>query len=142
MGAGVDVTLDTRELEKRLADLRKRAGNLTDVMAVVAEHLVSAVSDEFDSAGHGTWAPLAESTLKKRRGSSAQILKDTGRFAASIRADAGADFAEASTDVSYAVFHVSEAARSKIPLRNPFDLPDEVLDEATDILVAELTRNL
>ena len=44
--------------------------------------------------------------------------------------------------MSYAVFHVSEAARSKIPLRNPFDLPDEVLDEATDILVAELTRNL
>ena len=142
MGAGVDVAVDTTELEKKLAGWRKRTADLTPVMAVIAEHLVAAVNDQFESAGDGKWAPLAPSTLKKRRkeGRGAQVLKDTGRFAASIRADAGPDFAEASTDVGYAVYHVSEAPRALIPLRNPFDLPDEVLDEATDILVAELLR--
>ena len=142
MGAGVDVTADLSELQKFLTKWRKRAADLTPVMAVVAEHLVAAVNDELESAGNGRWAPLAESTLKKRRkeGRGAQVLKDTGRLAASIRADAGPDFAEASTDVGYAVYHASEAPRALIPLRNPFDLPDEVLDEATDILVAELLR--
>ena len=142
MGSGVDVAVDTSDLEKQLAAYRKRAGNLSGTMAIVAEHLVAAVNDEFESAGNGRWAPLAPRTLKKRRGTSAQILKDTGRLAASIRADSGPDWAEASTDVSYAVFHMSDAPRSLIPLRNPFDLPDEVFDGATDILIYELTRSL
>ena len=69
-------------------------------------------------------------------------LKFNGQFAGSIRGDSGPDFAEASTDTPYAVFHVSDAPRSKIPLRNPFDLPDATLDEALDMIVAELTRGM
>lgn len=60
--------------------------NASDIMAVVADMLVSEVSDKFDQEGPG-WAPLAESTLRQRRGGTAQILSDTGRFAGSIRGD-------------------------------------------------------
>ena len=115
---------------------------MSPTMAIVAESLVAAVSDEFESAGRGRWEPLAESTLKRRRGSEAQILKDTGRFAGSIQADSGADFAEAATDVSYAVFHVSDEPRTVIPLRNPFDIPDEVLEEANVLIATALVEGL
>ncbi len=113
------------------------ARNLGDTMAVVAEMLVSEVGDKFDQEGPG-WAPLSPSTLAKRRGASAQILQDTGRLAASIRADSGPDFAEAATDVAYAVYHVSDAPRSRLPLRDFFDLPDRVFDEASELLLAAL----
>lgn len=144
MSSGVDVRCDTAELQKLLARFRDRGGDLTPTMQIVAETLVGAVNDEFESAGRGRWAPLAESTLRKRRmsGSGAQILKDTGRFAGSIRGDSGSDWAEASTDVAYAVYHVSEEPRSVIPLRNPFDVPDAILDEVTQIIVDDVTAEL
>ena len=72
-------------------------------LAVAAEMLVAEVNDKFQSGGPG-WPPLAESTLARRRGSVAQILVDTGRLAGSIHGVHGADFAEAATDVSYAVY--------------------------------------
>lgn len=140
--SGVEVNADAGELVARLRELREKGRDLSGTMAIVAESLVAAVNDQFETAGGGSWAPLAARTLKKRRGSSAQILKDTGRFAASIRGDSGADFAEATTDVSYAVYHVSDAPRKVIPLRNPFDVPDEILDEATETILVALMEGL
>lgn len=137
-GAGVHVAADASDLEDLLAGLRTRASDMGSTMAVVADLLVSAVSDEFSSEGRGRWAPLAASTLAKRRGSTAQILSDTGRFPGSIRANHGDDWAEAATDVRYAVFHVSEAPRTIIPLRDPFDVDEARLDEAQEIILAAL----
>lgn len=138
MSSYFEVEADTREIEKALSRFRARGGDLSSTMAVIAEDLVAAVSDEFESAGRGNWPALAESTLKGRRGSGAQILVDTGRLAGSIQPDSGPDWAEAATDVSYAVYHVSDAPRTKIPLRNFFDLPEEVFDRASDTIAAEL----
>ena len=117
----------------------KRDVDFSGTMAVIAEDLVSAVHDEFDTAGHGKWAPLAESTIANRRhgggGGDALVLQDTGRLYASIQPDSGADYAKASTDVSYAIYHVSKEARHKIPLRDFFDLPEEVYEHAQDTIV-------
>lgn len=140
--ADSDVTVDASELVARIRELRERGGDLSGTMRIVAEELVSAVNDEFETAGRGRWAPLSPRTIAQRRGSSAQILKDTGRFAASIFPDAGPDFAEAFTDVSYAVFHVSDQPRSRIPLRNPFDLPEEVFERATETILRGLLEGL
>ena len=134
MPAGA-VYLEAASVAAAIRAFRDRGGKLGPVMAVIAEGLVARVNEEWDSAGHGTWAPLAESTKRKRRGSSYQILKDTGRAAASVRADHDEQSAEAATDVSYMVFHVSDAPRTIIPLRNPFDLPDDAFDEATELLL-------
>ena len=131
MPAGTIVTADPKQLTELFRTARARvASTLPETMGRVAEHLVSAVSDEFDSAGRGNWPPLADSTIAHRRGTEAQILVDTGRFAGSIEADSGPDFVEAATDVSYAVYHVSDEPRSVIPLRNPFDIAPERVDEA------------
>jgi phage gpG-like protein len=136
----IRVDFDSSELLGLLGDLRRRTGDLSDTMAIVAEQLVAAVNDEFETAGQGKWPPLAESTLAKRRGSTAQILVDTGRLAGSISADSGPDFAEAGTNVEYAVYHVSSAPRRVIPLRDFFDLPDEVFAEAESTIVAGILR--
>lgn len=137
MPAGT-VYLEDADLTAQLDELRARGEKTAPVMATIAEMLVGRVQEEFETAGHGRWPKLAESTLRKRRmrGAGAQILKDTGRAAASIRADHTETSAEAATDVSYMVFHCSDAPRTIIPLRNPFDIPDDAFDEATDTLLA------
>ena len=143
-GTFVDVRAETDAVAKLLKKYRAKGGDLSTTMAIVAETLVAAVSDEFESGGRGRWAPLAPSTLAARRekGTGAQILKDSGVFAASIQPDHGPFFAEAATDVPYAKYHVSDAARSLIPLRNPFDVPDAVLDECTEIIVNDMASFL
>lgn len=138
MGSGVEIGLDASELLARVGEVKRRGADLSPTMAIVAEQLVAAVSDEFESAGRGRWPELAESTLRGRRGSEAQILQDTGRFAASVRGDSSADFAEAATDVAYAVYHVSDEPREVIPLRNPFDVDPAVIDSAVEIILRAL----
>ncbi len=134
------VTADTKELEKAVASYGRRSADLSSTMAQVAEHLVSAVNDRWNSAGDGEWEPLAESTLKARRGTTAQILIDTGRAVASVKADHGPDYAEASTDVGYMRFHASEEPRTVIPYRNPFDLKDEALEEAAAMIAEAIAQ--
>lgn len=134
-----DVKVDSAELAELLVRYERRFGDLTAPLQVVAEMLVAGVSDKFDQEGPG-WPALAPSTVAKRRGSVAQILSDTGRLAASIHGAAGPDFAEASTDVSYAVYHVSSAPRTRLPLRDFFDLGDDVFDDVERYLLEELAR--
>lgn len=136
------VTLDVRPLGKILKKMGAQAADLSPVMAVVAEQLVAAVNDEFETAGHGKWPPLAESTKRQRRGDGerSQILKDTGALAGSIRGESGPDFALATTDKFYAVFHVSDAPRTIIPLRNFFDVPDDVFEEAAITILGALAE--
>ncbi len=137
MPAGT-VYLEDENLTAQLDELRARGEKTAPVMATIAEMLVSRVAEEFETGGQGRWPKLAASTLKKRRmrGAGAQILKDTGRAAASVRAEHTDTSAEAATDVGYMVYHCSDAPRSIIPLRNPFDIPDDAFDEATDTLLA------
>lgn len=138
----VQVHADASELTAILRTAQRRVSDLSATMQVVAEGLVAAVSDQFESAGDGRWAPLAASTVAGRRkgGRGHQILVDTGRFAGSIQPDSGPDFAEASTDVAYAVYHCSDAARTKIPMRNPFDIHDDRLDEAEQLILADMAK--
>ena len=135
-------SVDISELLSALHDFEDQAQDLSAPMAVIAEALVGRVNDKFESGGPG-WAPHAASTSAKRRGGGGELLKDTGRMAASIQADSGPDFAEAATDVEYAVFHVSDAPRSKIPKRDFMDvLDDGMLDEAAETIIDFLTGSL
>lgn len=140
LGAGEFVSLDMGPLSKILARYGERVADMTPTMQVVAEMLVADVNDVWESAGFGTWPQLAPATIKKRRGTIAQILKDTGRAAASVQALAGPDFAEASTDVSYMKYHVGDAARTVIPRRDPFDLPEPAFDRATEYILEHIIR--
>ena len=133
-----DVTIDGSKLVKLLQRFEKKGGDLTPAMQVIAEQLVSAVNDEFETGGHGKWMDKASGS--KFEPSWPCYLKASGRLASSIEPTAGASFSEASTDVSYAVYHVSSAPRKKIPLRDFFDVPDSVFDDACDTLLGMLVE--
>jgi phage gpG-like protein len=134
-GAFFTVDLDVRGLEAAVSSFQ--LVGLEPALAAISEMLVSRVGEEFDTEGHGKWPPLAESTIARRRqnGIGAQMLKDTGRLMGSIEAAFGEDYAEAGTDVDYAVYHVSAAPRDMIPLRNFFDIPEDAFDEAAEMLI-------
>ncbi len=127
------VTIDASEITIALDGLERRALDMEPALLVIGELLVSAVIDEFDSGGRGKWRPHAESTIKKR--GEGQLLRDSGRLQGSIQPTTGADYVEASTDVEYAIFHVSSEGREIIPLRNFFDIDERAYEDAEDIIV-------
>lgn len=116
------LTVDSSDLKRKL----RRMGNVRAqrVLDIVAEDLAAAVVDRIDSRGDGEWPDLADST-KDRKGSDAPLI-DTGQLRGSIRPEAGADWAMASTSVEYIVYHLDGG--SVIPKRNPFELTDAALD--------------
>lgn len=78
-------------------------------------------------------------------GGTFKILQDRGILAGSITPDTGDSsgqiYAEAYTNVPYAVFHVSPEPRTIIPLRDFFAIDEEhFAAEATEIVLASLTR--
>lgn len=126
-------------LDKPLNEFGERYRTLGVVMADVAEDMVSEVQENFETGGRGKWPDLAPSTKASRRGSSFQILVDTTRLAGSIEPDSGIDFAEAATDVAYAVYHVSDEPRSVIPERDFLELPEEFYERSADKILDYLT---
>jgi phage gpG-like protein len=135
------VNLDAGDLAKVLRQYERQYGEIGSVFPALAAALVSAVQGEFESAGHGTWPPLAESTLAKRRkhGRGAELLKDTGMLAASIMPEYDGASATAYTNVPYVVYHTSDEPRRAIPYRNPFDVEtDPFLDDACNSILSLL----
>jgi phage gpG-like protein len=137
-GAGTTIIVDLAELERVVGDLSEAASDLSDVMAVVASDMLAAVDENFETGGKGKWPPLAPSTIAKRRGSSAQILVDTAVMRGATTPTSGANFAEVGNNTSYAPFHVSKAARQKIPLRDFLELDDEFLEGAADEILSSV----
>lgn len=138
----VDVTLDAAELEQLLERKQHAQREIALAFAVAAEDLVAAVVDRIESEGDGSWPDLAESTIARRRkgGAGAKMLQDRGILKGSIRADSGDDWASASTSVAYIVYHLDGG--EVIPKRNPFELRDEVFEDAAQLVaqaVAEAT---
>ena len=134
-------TVDASSLDAVLAQLRARGTNLQVLLPQIGEALIAAVSDVYDAEGPG-WDPLAESTLRQRRGGGggAKMLRDTGLMQRTQVA-LGSDYAEAYSPAPYAQYHVT--GTSKMPKRNPFDLgpfENELLADVGDMLAAELTK--
>jgi phage gpG-like protein len=128
-------TFDVSEIERYIGGWRDL--DLTRSMSIVGTDLMLAVDDKFENSGPG-WPELAESTLRNRRGATAQILVDTTRLRGSIRSEAEEQAVELFTDVEYAVFHVSSEPRTKIPLRDFFDLAPEVWEEAATVILGDI----
>lgn len=134
------VSVDASDLARVVRSFGDRGRQLDRLMPIVADILVSAVDDVYDAEGPD-WEPLAESTLRQRRGSTAKILQDTGVMAGSTRPYYGSDWAEARAGVGYAKYHVSGTKR--MPARNPFDLGPferDVLDDVADLMLKEVAR--
>lgn len=143
----VRVRVDASEIRVVVEELERRGKNLRSAFEYIAEEFVAESHRLIETQGDGKWEPLKSSTLAKRRknGRGARMLQDTGRLAGAIFPNAGGDFAEAYTNVSYGKFHVSEEHgastddRPIIPERDYFavDTPD-VVRSALDALTGEV----
>lgn len=98
-------------LTKRIDEMREmsaRMKDLTPAMQVAAEAVVKHISDRFRSKTDSTgapWAPLAASTIARRRKRSSSILVDTGVLKNSIAATAGKRSVTFGTNTPYAGIH-------------------------------------
>ncbi len=121
--------------------MEQRGNSLEDITPAIAQLLVSAVEDVFESEGFGSWPDLAPATIRARRGTNAKILQDTGNLAGSIQPRSGSRVAEAFTRVPYAKFHVSDAPRNVIPKRDFLAIKfKDVTSQAAQILLREVLK--
>ena len=78
-GAMLEVVIDTTTVGKALDDLIERLGDLTTPLNDIAEYLHQSTDDRFTRqvAPDGSpWAPLAPSTLARKKGG--RILRNKG----------------------------------------------------------------
>ena len=147
-GGGSFANLDSTELFRALERLEQAGADVAaETMPVLAEILVSSVHEVFERegavAGRPRWPELAESTKRKRAKRQAsgvfKILQDTGILAGSIMPHADQAVAEAFTNVPYAGYHISDAPRRIIPLRDFTDIDFESAQrEAIDVILAQV----
>ncbi len=146
---GLRTTIDFQELRDATKAFQARGGNLQGVSEVIALDLVTDVEKRFETeSGHvqGPWKKHAPSTIARMRGrrrrSNYKLLQDRGILVASILPYHDGIVAEAYTNVPYAKYHISRAPRSKIPLRDFFDIDFELIMENTaDLLLAEISES-
>lgn len=157
--SGITVTVDDAEVRAALERMTAAARNPRPALRAIGQVLVSGTDLSFraqEDPWGAPWAPLSETTLARRRGTSAHILRDTGRLANSISARVTGTAVEVGTNVIYAATHqfgrptnrfynTPRGARAPIPAR-PFmpirggvvDLPAEwrrdILDAIADHL--------
>lgn len=107
-GVGASITVQDSALRAELARLQAHLTNLTPVMRSIGQTLRTNVDlgfrGEHDPWGV-PWRPLSEATLRQRRGTSAQILRDTGRLANSMTYRADRNSVSVGTNVEYASDH-------------------------------------
>lgn len=153
--SGFTITLDDREVQHALERLAASVRNMYPVFDALGQVLVTRSDLSFRAEqtpwGDG-WTALSNVTLGRRRGTSAQILRDTGRLAGSITAQPSANEVQVGTNVIYAAVHqfgnpanrfynTSRGRPAPIPAR-PFlpirggavDLPAADRDSMLDIL--------
>ena len=157
---GVSVTLDDRQVQ---AALKRLVGQVTDLRPVL-DDLAQVVVTRADLSFRGeqsplgaAWAELSDVTLRRRRGSSAQILSDTRILSNSISAQpASAHEVIVGTAIKYAAVHqfgnpanrmYNRPGGNPAPIKaRPFlptdGLPTEDQDAMLDILRRALAASL
>jgi phage virion morphogenesis protein len=151
-GAAFRVTVDDAALQGALAEMLARVRHPRDAFAASGQALVTHVDLNFRAQADpwgDPWAELSPVTLSRRRGSSAQILRDTGRLANSLHARVNDTSVAVGTDVEYAAVHqyghplnrffgralAPIPARPFLPIRGGrVDLPDDLRADLLDIL--------
>lgn len=163
---GVSVTVDSAEVDRALRAMAARLGDLRPAMELIGQAMVTkkdlGFRAEADPWGN-SWARLSEVTMGRRRGTSAQILRDTGRLQDSVTYTADANSATVGTNAKYAVTHQFGASkgaygrtkrggpipwgdiprRAMLPLdkSGDIDMPQDQVETILDILRGHLERH-
>lgn len=131
------VEIDASELIAAARLLGLQAKRTRPAMKAVANKLVAAVDENLETSGHGTFPPLAPSTIRRkaRMGYGAKPLFATGKMAASNEPEYGDDFAAATNDDPKVGVHVSDGPRTHLPQRDFFAMLQSTYKECDDIVL-------
>lgn len=118
-GSMLEVSVDTSLVGKALDELVERLGDLTTPLNDIAEYLYQSTDDRFRQqvAPDGSpWAPLAASTLARKKGP--RILREKGTLQDTLRHNVSNNELAFGTDRPYGAIHqfggkVRHAARSQ-----------------------------
>ena len=114
-GARIEVTFDDGEAAGALNLLASRAGDMTPAMRDIGEHLLNNTRERFaeERAPDGTpWAPLSETTKKRKRRHADKILTESGALRGhGLVYRAGRSEVEVGSPLVYAGTHQFGAAR-------------------------------
>lgn len=118
-GSMLEVAFDTSLTGKALSDLIERLDDLTTPLNDIAEYLHQSTDDRFRQqvAPDGSpWAPLAPSTLARKKGN--KILRDKGTLQDTLRHSVSNNELSFGTDRPYGAIHqlggkIEHAARSQ-----------------------------
>lgn len=163
---GVSVTVDSAEVDRALRAMAARLGDLRPAMELIGQAMVTEKDLGFraETDPWGTpWARLSEVTMGRRRGTSAQILRDTGNMQDSITFDAGKSSVVVGTNEPRARTHQFGASkgaygrtkrggpipwgdiprRAMLPLdkAGDIDMPPDHIETILDILRGHLERH-
>ncbi|MBW1779057.1 MAG: phage virion morphogenesis protein [Deltaproteobacteria bacterium] len=141
--AGVEIKVDTSDLEKLLSGLLKRMDDLSGPMAVLGETVLASIQENFEAGGRPTaWEPLAPSTIEERTRKDkwpGRILVRTGGLTGSISYEAFSDKAVVSANKVYAAIHhfggkAGRGRKTTIPARPFMMIQDEDLAEMQEAI--------
>lgn len=118
-GSMLEVFIDTSPVGKALDDLTERLGDLTTPLNDIAEYLHQSTDNRFRQqvAPDGSpWAPLAPSTLARKKGG--RTLREKGTLQDTMRHTVSSNELSFGTDRPYGAIHqfggkVQHAARSQ-----------------------------
>lgn len=104
------------EVVARLVAVQARSRDLRPVLEVAAADTVALIDDAFEtstSPAGELWAPLAESTVRRRRQGSSKPLVDTARLRTSANARVEGAKLRFGTSASYGIFHQAGSGRMR-----------------------------
>lgn len=108
-GVRLLLTIQSRDLQERLATLAGRLGDLRPVLAALGEDLLAGAQESFDRETAPSGASWEKSRRAKTQGG--QTLRLTGRLYASLQTRVGPDRVAVGTNVIYAAVHQFGAAQ-------------------------------
>jgi phage gpG-like protein len=138
-GDDLRVRIDSNKLPAVVADFVKKGGNLGELTPLIAEQLHEAVTERFETESgfeQGKWKPRQQLV---KRGGVHPLLRDTGVLYGSLTPESDPESAQVFTNVPYAIYHMSHQPRTKMPLRDFFDIDwNSVTEYAADLILSEM----
>ena len=126
-GVRIRITLDDAEVRTALNRLLRAGRDMTPLMRDIGEHLLTTTRERFadETAPDGTpWAPLTESTKRRKRRNAGKILTERGFLRGNLTYRAGPDEVLVGSPSIYAGTHQFGAARGAFRASPPIPFGD------------------
>lgn len=141
-GSGIEIKVDTSEVERLFSEIQSRCLDLTPVMRVIGETIRTSVMTNFEQGGRPqAWKPLSEATLKRGKSGGGILRRQgmAGGLMGSIHHQAFNDRVVIGTNKVYAAIHqfggkAGRGHKVTIPARPYLMIQDGDWAEITEVL--------